>query len=248
MRIQIFSAMLCTFSAILFSCITTSCGITPLYNAPFGDKPEEFVELIDRPFVAELLKAGKYTTKDGDTTLEVVEYKELDGDHASLPVNGGKIGEKEVDAKDLMVRLSLTTQEKEEGKEKAVETTLPLLLLPFRYGENKDLFAIMTIDNSTLVLEHKIYPMFLFMERPYFYILKLNPKDTPEGKGINVQFVQFATVNLTKATEKVTDKVLLSSDDVVMNTPSEIMEMLKNPENYKLAGDEDDFLFMPVKK
>lgn len=208
--------------AVLFA----SCGITPLYHSPIDDKSP--AEMFDAEASAALLKGGPLHSDDGDVTITFSECKDevILGGTSSL--KGG--------LEKCVVRGYATIVD--DGKEKAEkeETWLPVLIVPFRNAGK--LYFYLVIDQMYLLEKYKLNPEYIFMMRPYSYILTADPKDG----GWEIGFVQFATTGLE--VKKVAEKAQIDKDGTVLNPPAEILEMLKDPKNYEIAS---KTMFLPVK-
>ena len=111
-----------------------------------------------------------------------------------------------------------------------------MLIVPFRNADK--LYFYMVIDQMYLVEKYKLNPEYIFMMRPYSYILTAEKKDG----GWEVGFVQFATKALEL--KKIAEKAQLDKDGTVLNPPAEILEMLKDPKNYEISS---KTVFKPVK-
>ena len=108
--------------------------------------------------------------------------------------------------------------------------------MPFRNAGK--LYFYLVVDQMYLVEKYKLNPEYIFMMRPYSYILSAERK----GDGWEVGFVQFATTGLEL--KKVTDKTQIDKDGTVLNPPAEILEMLKDPKTYEIVA---KMTFLPVK-
>ena len=211
-----------SFCAVLFA----SCGITPLYYPPLDDKTPE--EMFDTETRASLLKAGRLQSEDGDVT---VEFTECPADTVS--VDGSSLKEEFIQ---YAVRGIATIVDHEDKEKDPAEATLPVLLVPFRYADAH--FFYFTLDQMYIMEKYNLHPEYLFMARPYAYILKAEVKDG----GWEVGFVQFATKVLEVS--KVAQQAQIDKDGTVFNPPAEILDMLKDPKNYELSS---KMLFRPVK-
>ena len=207
------------FCAVLFS----SCGITPLYYPPVDEKSPE--EMFDGEVCSALLEAGRLQSEDGDVTISFGEYRE-DGKKDSPAAKNGF--EKSI------VRGMMTIVERD--KETPAETWLPVLLVPFRHADA--LFFHLTLDNMCIMEKQGLNPQYVFMSRPYSYLLKAERS----GDCWEVGFVQFATSGLE--VKKVAEQAQIDKDGTVFNPPGEILDMLKDPKNYELAS---KLVFRPVK-
>jgi len=221
-----------SFCAVLF----TSCGITPLYNPPIDDKSPE--TMFDADACAALLKGGPLQSDDNDVTISFSECK----DEVILTASSSL---KDSFVEKYAVRGYVTIVDdgdkakKDEEKEKAEKekTWLPVLIVPFRNAGK--LYFYLVIDQMYLVEKYKLNPEYIFMMRPYSYILSAEQKDG----GWEVGFVQFATTGLE--VKKVAEKAQIDKDGTVLNPPAEILEMLKDPKNYEISS---KTTFLPVKK
>jgi len=209
-----------SFCAVLFA----SCGITPLYHPPVSDKSP--VEMFDADVCASLLKTGPLQSDDGEVTIAFSKYTDNDASAASPA---------KIDLEKYAVRGVATFTDSKNG-ENPSESWLPVLLVPFRHAGS--LFLYLALDHMYLLETYKLNPEYFFMMHPYSYILKAEAKDG----GWEVGFVQFATTGLE--VKKVTDRVRIDEDGTVFNPPAEILDMLTDPENYKLSS---KMLFLPVK-
>ena len=207
-----------SFCSVLFA----SCGITPLYYPPVDEKSP--AEMFDAGVCTSLLEVGRLQSEDGDVTVAFSEYKE-DGKKDAAAKSGFE---------QCIVRGLATIVDHD--KETDAETWLPVLLVPFRHAGA--LFFYLTLDNMYIMEKHGLNPQYVFMSRPYSYILKAEPEDG----GWEVGFVQFATTGLE--VKKVAEQAQIDKDGTVFNPPSEILDMLKDPKNYELAS---KLVFRPVK-
>ena len=213
-----------SFCAVLF----TSCGVTPRYYPPIDDKSP--AETFDAEVSAALLKGGPLKSDDGTVTVAFSECKDeviLTGSSALK------------DGLEKCVVRGYATIVEDGDKEKAEkeETWLPVLLVPFHNAGK--LYFYLVVDQMYLVEKYKINPEYIFMMRPYSYILTAERKDG----GWEVGFVQFATTGLE--VKKVAEKAQIDKDGTVLNPPAEILEMLKDPKNYEISS---KTTFLPVKK
>ena len=209
-----------SFCAVLF----TSCGITPLYYPPLDDKSPE--AMFDADVCASLVKTGKLQSEDGEVTIAFSECKDdiILTDTSSLKDGFEKYA----------VRGYVTIVDKD--GEKKDETWLPVLLVPFRNADK--LYFYLVFDQMYLVEKYKLNPEYIFMTRPYSYILTAEQKDG----GWEAGFVQFATKALEL--KKIAEKAQIDKDGTVFNPPAEVLEMLKDPKNYEVSS---KTLFKPVK-
>ena len=209
-----------SFCAVLFA----SCGITPLYYPPVDDKSPD--EMFDAEVSASLLKTGMLRTEDGEITVSFSEYK-----NGFKPDSSPEKGFEE-----SLVRGILTIVDRDDKEKGPVETWLPMVLSPFRQGDS--LFFFLSLDHLYIMEKDKLNPQYIFMMRPYSYILKAEPKDG----GWEIGFVQFATTGLE--IKKIAEKAQIDKDGTVLNPPAEVLEMLKDPKNYEIVS---KTTFLPVK-
>ena len=215
-----------SFCTVLF----TSCGVTPLYYPPVDDKSP--AETFDAQVCASLLKTGTFRSDDGDVTISFSECKDdiILTESSTMKDDFGK----------YVVRgyATIVDNENKDKADKAEkdETWLPVLVVPFRNAGT--LYFYLVLDNMYIMDRYKLNPEYLFMMRPYSYILTAEPKDG----GWEVGFVQFATTGLE--VKKVAEKAQIDKDGTVLNPPQEILEMLKDPKNYEISSKVD---FLPVK-
>ncbi|MBQ7730427.1 MAG: hypothetical protein IJT68_01170 [Lentisphaeria bacterium] len=214
---RILAASLC---AVFFA----SCGVTPLLYPPVDDNTS--AEMFDAEASAALLKAGTLKSADGDIAVVFSEYKTESKDIESAV-------KKSFDGCAVRGMLTMVDNDKEKGP---VESWLPVVVVPFRQGDS--LFYFMALDNLYIMEKTKLNPEYVFMMKPYSYILKAEPKDG----GWEVGFVQFATTGLE--VKKVTDKTQIDKDGTVLNPPAEVLEMLKDPKTYEIVA---KMTFLPVK-
>ena len=212
-----------SFCAVLF----TSCGITPLYYPPIDDKSPE--TMFDAAACASLLKTGKLQSDDGDVTIAFSECKD---DVILTDTSSLKDGFERYAVRGYVTIVDDGEKEKAEKE----ESWLPVLIVPFRNADK--LYFYMVIDQMYLVEKYKLNPEYIFMMRPYSYILTAEKKDG----GWEVGFVQFATKALEL--KKIAEKAQLDKDGTVLNPPAEVLEMLKDPKNYEITS---KTVFKPVK-
>ena len=212
-----------SFCAVLF----TACGITPLFYPPIDDKSPE--TMFDAEVCASLLKTGKLQSDDGEVTIAFSECK----DDVILTESSSLKGGFEKYA--LRGYVTIVDDVRKENAEKE-ETWLPVLLVPFRNADK--LYFYLVIDQMYLVEKYKLNPEYIFMMRPYSYILTAERKDG----GWEAGFVQFATKALEL--KKIAEKAQIDKDGTVLNPPAEVLEMLKDPKNYEVSS---KTLFKPVK-
>ena len=209
------------FCAVLFA----SCGITPLYYPPVDEKTPE--EMLDAEACASLLKTGKLQSEDGTMT---VDFSACEDD--VVLTNGSSLKD---GFEKYAVRGFVTIVDKDK-KEKPDETWLPVLILPFRNAGS--LYFYLVLDHVYIMEKYKLNPEYIFMTRPYSYILAAEQKDG----GWEVGFVQFVTTGLE--IKKIAEQAQIDKDGTVLNPPAEVMEMLKDPKNYEIASKTS---FLPVK-
>ena len=208
-------ALAASFCAVLF----TSCGVTPLYYPPIDDKSP--AEMFDAEICAALLKGGPLQSDDNDVTITFSECK----DDVILTASSTlKDGSEKHAVRGYVTIVDDSDKEKAEKE----ETWLPVLLVPFRNAGK--LYFYLVIDQMYLVEKYKLNPEYIFMMRPYSYILSAERK----GEGWEVGFVQFATTGLE--VKKVAEKAQIDKDGTVLNPPTEILEMLKDPKNYEISS------------
>lgn len=209
--------------AVLF----TSCGITPLYYPPVDDKSPE--EMFDAETCSMLLKGGALRSDDGDVTVAFSECKDEVILGGSSSLKGGL-------EKCVVRGYATIVDDGDKEKAEKEETWLPVLIVPFRNAGK--LYFYLVLDQMYLVEKYKLNPEYIFMMRPYSYILTAEPKDG----GWEIGFVQFATTGLE--VKKVAEKAQIDKDGTVLNPPAEVLEMLKDPKNYEIAS---KTVFLPVK-
>ena len=207
-------------AAVLCTLVFASCGFTPLYYPPLDDKSPE--GMLDPGTADALLKTGTFHKDDEDITV-VFTSKRSDGKT------------KEDVSLDSCTLRGLVTVPGD--KDDSAETWLPILLVPFKQDGAQ--YFLLAADTVYLVEQHKVNPEFVFMTRPYSYILAAEPKDG----GWEIGVVQFATTG--SKVRKVAEKAELDPDGTVLNPPSEVLEMLKDPKNYEIPS---KWLFLPGKK
>ena len=210
-----------SFCAVLF----TSCGVTPLYYPPIDDKSP--AEMFDAEVSASLLKTGKLQSDDGDVTIAFSECKDEVILAGSSSLKDG--------LEKCVVRGYATIVDDADKADKE-ETWLPVLVVPFR--NDGKLYFYLVVDQMYLLEKYKLNPEYIFMTRPYSYILTAAPKDG----GWEVGFVQFATTGLEL--KKIAEKAQIDKDGTVLNPPAEVLDMLKDPKNYTVSS---KTLFKPVK-
>lgn len=223
--------------AMIAMCLVTAC-LTPLNYSPFSDdKDDALTKQIDRKTVAELLKTKDFISENKDMKLSFHPFSSGESEATHLPDR--LTDDSDVNADELILRASFTHYV-DDKNDKKVETHLPILMVPFRFDNDK-LFATVLLDTPTIVKDAKLSPFYAFMQHPYYYILRMEKKD---GGSFSAQFVQFANFSLSGVTKN-NDDVSLDEEGIVMNATKGIQDMLKDEKNYKLAG--DDFIFLPVK-
>lgn len=215
---RILAASLC---AVFFA----SCGVTPLLYPPVDDNNKP--EMLDAETSAALLKAGTLEATGEKIKIVFGEYKNESEDIDSAM-------KKSFDGCAVRGMVTMVDNDKEKGP---VETWLPVVVVPFKQGDS--LFFFMALDNLYIMEKAKLNPEYIFMMKPYSYILKAEPKDG----GWEVGFVQFATTGLE--VKKVTDKTLTDKDGTVLNPPAEVLEMLKDPKTYEIVA---KMTFLPAKE
>ncbi|MBR4716872.1 MAG: hypothetical protein IKP09_02320 [Lentisphaeria bacterium] len=215
---RILAASLC---AVFFA----SCGVTPLLYPPVDDNNKP--EMLDAETSAALLKAGTLEATGEKIKIVFSEYKDESEDIDSAM-------KKSFDGCAVRGMVTMVDNDKEKGP---VETWLPVVVVPFKQGDS--LFFFMALDNLYIMEKARLNPEYIFMMKPYSYILKAEPKDG----GWEVGFVQFATTGLE--VKKVTDKTLTDKDGTVLNPPAEVLEMLKDPKTYEIVA---KMTFLPAKE
>ena len=216
----VFAASFCAF-------LFTACGITPLYYPPVDDKSPE--ETFDAEVCASLLKTGKLQSEDGDVTVAFGACKDdiILTESTTL---------KDSFAKYVVRGYATIVDDGDKEKEEKAETWLPVLIVPFHNADK--LYFYLTLDHMYIMEKYKLNPEYIFMTRPYSYILTTEQKDG----GWEVGFVQFATKGLEL--KKIAEKAQTDKDGTVFNPPEEVLEMLKDPKNYEISS---KMLFKPVK-
>ena len=206
-------------AAVLCTLVFASCGFTPLYYPPIDDDTP--AEMLDPGTADALLKTRLFHKNDEDITI-VFTSKRSDGK--------SKL-EASFDA--CTVRGLVTVPG---DKDDTAETWLPILVVPFKQDGAQ--YFLLAADTVYLVEQSQMNPEFVFMTRPYSYILAAEQKNG----GWEVGVVQFATTG-TKV-RKVAEKAVLDPDGTVLNPPDEVLEMLKDPKNYEIPS---KWLFLPAK-
>ena len=204
-------------AAVLCTLVFASCGFTPLYYPPIGDDSPG--EMLDPGTADALLKTGAFHKDDEDITV-VFTSKRSDGKSKA-----------EASFDSCTVRGLVTVPG---DKDDTAETWLPILIVPFKQDGAQ--YFLLAADTVYLVEQHRVNPEFVFMTRPYSYILAAEPKDG----GWEVGVVQFATAG--SKVRKVAESVRLDDDGTVLNPPAEVLEMLKDPKNYEIPS---KWLFLP---
>ena len=208
-------------AALFCSLLFCACGFTPLYYPPLDEKTNE--DLLDAETAAALVKAGKFHKDDEDITV-VFSAKQKDG----------KSGLQDTfEFNTVHGLVTVPASEKDDSQ----ESWLPIVLVPFKLDGAQ--YFLLAADTIYMVEHCGANPEFVFMTRPYSYILAAEPKDG----GWEVGVVQFATTG-TKV-RKVAEKAVLDPDGTVLNPPEEVLEMLKDPKNYEIPS---KWLFLPVKE
>ena len=206
----VFAASFCAF-------LSASCGITPLYYPPVDDKSPE--EMFDAELGASLLKTGTFHSDDGEITIAFSEYTDGSGKIGSAQKSGFER---------CLVRGMMTIVDRDDKEKGPVETWLPVVLAPFR--QDGSLFFFLALDNMYILEKEKLNPQYIFMMRPYSYILKADPKDG----GWEIGFVQFAKTGLE--VKKIAEQAQVDKDGTVLNPPDEVLEMMKDPKNYEISS------------
>ena len=203
-----------------------SCGVTPLYYPPVDEQSN--AEIFDAEARAALLNAGSLKARDENIKVDFSEYKEDSGKDTPASKKGFE---------ECAVRGMVTITDSGDKEKGPVETWLPVVVVPFRLDGAQ--FFYLTLDHLYLMEKTRLNPEYVFMIRPYSYLLKAEPKDG----GWEVGFVQFATIGLE--VKKVTERTQLDKDGTVMNLPADVMEMLKDPKTYEIVA---KLTFLPVKE
>ena len=207
-------------AAVLCTLVFASCGFTPLYYPPVDD--DSPAEMLDPGTADTLLKTGTFHKDDEDITV-VFTSKRSDGKSKM---------EASFDA--CTVRGLVTVPG---DKDDTAETWLPILVVPFKQDGAQ--YFLLAADTVYMVEQQRLNPEFVFMTRPYSYILAAEQK---EG-GWEVGVVQFATTG--SKVRKVAEKAVLDPDGTVLNPSAEVLEMLKDPKNYEIPS---KWLFLPGNK
>ena len=204
-------------AAVLCTLVFASCGFTPLYYPPIDDDTP--AEMLDHETADALLKTRLFHKNDEDITV-VFTSKRSDGKSKD-----------EVTFDSCTVRGLVYVPG---DKDDTAETWLPILIVPFKQDGAQ--YFLLAADTVYMVEQHRLNPEFVFMTRPYSYILAAEPK---EG-GWEVGVVQFATTG--SKVRKVAEKAVLDPDGTVLNPSAEVLEMLKDPKNYEIPS---KWLFLP---
>ena len=213
-----------SFCSVLF----TSCGITPLLYPPVDDKSP--AAMFDADLCGSLLKTGRFRSEDG--TVKIA-FSACDDDLILTNSSTMKDGFEKYVVRGYVTIIDDGNKDKAEK----TETWLPVLLVPFRSGDTP--FFYLVLDQMYLVEKYKLNPEYIFMMRPYSYILSAERKDG----GWEIGFVQFATNGIE--IKKVAENVQVDKDGTVLNPPAEVLEMLKDPKNYEISS---KTVFLPEKK
>ena len=208
-------------AAVLCTLVFASCGFTPLYYPPVDD--DSPAEMLDPGTADALLKTRTFHKDDEDITI-VFTSKRSDSKSKS----------EEASFDSCTVRGLVYVPG---DKDDTAETWLPILVVPFKQDGAQ--YFLLAADTVYMVEQHRLNPEFVFMTRPYSYILAAEPK---EG-GWEVGVVQFATTG--SKVRKVAEKAVLDPDGTVLNPSSEVLEMLKDPKNYEIPS---KWLFLPGDK
>ena len=206
-------------AAVLCTLVFASCGFTPLYYPPIDDDTP--AEMLDPETADALLKTRLFHKNDEDITI-VFTSKRSDGK-----------SKEEATFDSCTVRGLVYVPG---DKDDTAETWLPILVVPFKQDGAQ--YFLLAADTVYMVEQHRLNPEFVFMTRPYSYILTAEPKDG----GWEVGVVQFATTG--SKVRKVAEKAVLDPDGTVLNPPAEVLEMLKDPKNYEIPS---KWLFLPGK-
>ena len=204
-------------AAVLCTLVFASCGFTPLYYPPVDDDTP--AEMLDPGTADALLKTRLFHKNDEDITI-VFTSKRSDGK-----------SKEEATFDSCTVRGLVYVPG---DKDDTAETWLPILVVPFKQDGAQ--YFLLAADTVYMVEQHRLNPEFVFMTRPYSYILTAEPKDG----GWEVGVVQFATTG--SKVRKVAEKAVLDPDGTVMNPSAEVLEMLKDPKNYEIPS---KWLFLP---
>jgi len=204
-------------AAVLCTLVFASCGFTPLYYPPIDDDTPG--EMLDPETADALLKTRLFHKNDEDITV-VFTSKRSDGK-----------SKEEATFDSCTVRGLVYVPG---DKDDTAETWLPILVVPFKQDGAQ--YFLLAADTVYMVEQHRLNPEFVFMTRPYSYILAAEQKDG----GWEVGVVQFATTG--SKVRKVAEKAVLDPDGTVLNPSSEVLEMLKDPKNYEIPS---KWLFLP---
>ena len=207
-----------TLAAVLCTLVFASCGFTPLYYPPIDDDTPG--EMLDPGTADALLKTRTFHKDDEDITI-VFTSKRSD--------SKSKSDEASFDSCTVRGLVYVPGD-----KDDTAETWLPILVVPFKQDGAQ--YFLLAADTVYMVEQQRLNPEFVFMTRPYSYILAAEPK---EG-GWEVGVVQFATTG--SKVRKVAEKAVLDPDGTVLNPSAEVLEMLKDPKNYEIPS---KWLFLP---
>ena len=205
-------------AAVLCTLVFASCGFTPLYYPPIDDDTPG--EMLDPGTADALLKTRLFHKNDEDITI-VFTSKRSDSKSKS---EGASFDS-------CTVRGLVYVPG---DKDDTAETWLPILVVPFKQDGAQ--YFLLAADTVYMVEQHRLNPEFVFMTRPYSYILAAEQKDG----GWEVGVVQFATTG--SKVRKVAEKAVLDPDGTVLNPSAEVLEMLKDPKNYEIPS---KWLFLP---
>ena len=205
-------------AAVLCTLVFASCGFTPLYYPPIDDDTPG--EMLDPGTADALLKTRMFHKDDEDITI-VFTSKRSD--------SKSKSDEASFDSCTVRGLVYVPGD-----KDDTAETWLPILVVPFKQDGAQ--YFLLAADTVYMVEQQRLNPEFVFMTRPYSYILAAEPK---EG-GWEVGVVQFATTG--SKVRKVAEKAVLDPDGTVLNPSAEVLEMLKDPKNYEIPS---KWLFLP---
>lgn len=205
-------------AAVLCTLVFASCGFTPLYYPPIDDDTPG--EMLDPGTADALLKTRTFHKDDEDITI-VFTSKRSD--------SKSKSDEASFDSCTVRGLVYVPGD-----KDDTAETWLPILVVPFKQDGAQ--YFLLAADTVYMVEQQRLNPEFVFMTRPYSYILAAEPK---EG-GWEVGVVQFATTG--SKVRKVAEKAVLDPDGTVLNPSAEVLEMLKDPKNYEIPS---KWLFLP---
>ena len=205
-------------AAVLCTLVFAACGFTPLYYPPLDDDTPG--EMLDPGTADALLKTRMFHKDDEDITI-VFTSKRSD--------SKSKSDEASFDSCTVRGLVYVPGD-----KDDTAETWLPILVVPFKQDGAQ--YFLLAADTVYMVEQHRLNPEFVFMTRPYSYILAAEQKDG----GWEVGVVQFATTG--SKVRKVAEKAVLDPDGTVLNPSAEVLEMLKDPKNYEIPS---KWLFLP---